>query len=158
MNKEISEEYLRFNIIERIQHIILFTTFLLLTFTGWAVKYPEVQQSQWWIRIWGGPETAGIIHRVAGITMLFDFIWHVVYMIYRIVSGKISFHKYKTLIPLPKDLTDLVKNLMYFMGASREKPQFGRFSYLHKFDYWAVFWGMAIIGLSGLFLTFPVQA
>ena len=158
MNKEIPEEYIRFNIIERIQHIILFTTFLLLTFTGWAVKYPEVQQSQWWIRIWGGPETAGIIHRVAGITMLFDFVWHVVYMIYRIVSGKISFHKYKTLIPLPTDLTDLVKNLMYFMGASREKPQFGRFSYLHKFDYWAVFWGMAIIALSGLFLTFPVQA
>jgi len=158
MNKEIPKEYLRFNIIERIQHIILFTTFLLLAFTGWALKYPEVEYSQGWIRIWGGPETAGLIHRIAGIIMLLDFIWHVIYMTYRIVSGRIRFHEYTTLIPLPKDLTDLVKNLLYFMGASREKPQFGRFSYLHKFDYWAVFWGMAIIGLSGLFLTFPVQA
>lgn len=158
MNKELPKEYLRFNATERIQHIILFTSFLLLAFTGWALKYPEVEHSKWWISMWGGARAAGIIHRVAGITMLLDFIWHVVYMIKRIMSGSIRFHVDTTLIPLPKDLTDSVKNLMYFIGLSKEKPQFGRFSYIHKFDYWAVFWGMTIIGLSGLFLTFPVQA
>lgn len=108
--------------------------------------------------MWGGPRSAGIIHRFAGITMLLDFTWHVIYMIQKILSGKIRFHKDTSLIPLPKDLTDAVKNMMYFVGAGKEKPQFGRFSYIHKFDYWAVFWGMTIIGLSGLFLTFPVQA
>ena len=82
MNKEIPKEYLRFNIIERIQHIILFTTFLLLAFTGWALKYPAIEYSQGWIRMWGGPETAGLIHRIAGIIMLLDFIWHVIYMTY----------------------------------------------------------------------------
>jgi len=158
MNKNMPKEYLRFNLIERIQHIILFTTFLLLAFTGWAVKYPEVEPSRWWISIWGGAKTAGMIHRIAGITMLVDFVWHVIYMIFKVTSGKVTFHKYTTLIPLPKDLTDAIQNLAYFVGASKEKPKFGRFSYLHKFDYWAVFWGMAIIGLSGLFLTFPVAA
>jgi cytochrome b subunit of formate dehydrogenase len=33
---------------------------------------------------------------------------------------------------------------------------FDRWTYWEKFDYWAPFWGMFIIGLSGLTLWFPV--
>jgi cytochrome b subunit of formate dehydrogenase len=160
MNKEVPKEYLRFNTVERIQHVILFTTFLLLTFTGWALKYPEqtVEHSRWLVRIWGGAKNAGIIHRIAGITMLLDFVWHVLYLAYSLSTGKMKFHKYTTIVPLPKDVVDAVKNILYFVGIGKEKPKFGRFSYIHKFDYWAVFWGMGIIGLSGLFLAFPVWA
>jgi hypothetical protein len=32
---------------------------------------------------------------------------------------------------------------------------FDRWTYWEKFDYWAVFWGMAIIGGSGMMLAFP---
>ncbi len=160
MNNNIPKEYLRFNVIERIQHVILFTTFLLLTFTGWALKYPEVtvEHAKWWVSMWGGAKTAGIIHRIAGIVMLLDFIWHVLYLAYMLFTGKMKLRKDTTIIPLPKDVTDLLKNLLYFVGLSKEKPKFGRFSYIHKFDYWAVFWGMGIIGLSGLFLAFPVHS
>ena len=159
MSNEVRKEYQRFNLIERIQHVILFTTFLLLAFTGWALKYPEVEHySKWWIGIWGGPETAGIIHRIAGITMLLDFTWHVLYLGYSLATGRMKVRKDTTIIPLPKDVFDLIKNMLYFFGLSKEKPQFGRYNYIHKFDYWAVFWGMAIIGLSGLFLAFPVHA
>jgi hypothetical protein len=35
---------------------------------------------------------------------------------------------------------------------------FDRWTYWEKFDYWAVFWGMAIIGGSGLLLWFPGAA
>lgn len=158
MNKEIPKEYLRFNVIERIQHVILFTTFLLLSFTGWALKYPEIEHSKWWISIWGGPKTAGLIHRIAGITMLIDFSWHVAYLAYMLFTGRMKLRLDTTIIPLPKDVTDAIKNILYFLGLSSKKPEFGRFSYIHKFDYWAVFWGMGIIGLSGLFLAFPVTA
>jgi hypothetical protein len=37
----------------------------------------------------------------------------------------------------------------------RPRPQFDRWTYWEKFDYWAVFWGMAIIGGSGFMLAFP---
>ncbi len=160
MNKETPKEYLRFNTIERIQHVILFTTFLLLSFTGWALKYPEqtVEHSSWLVRIWGGAKNAGIVHRIAGITMLLDFAWHVLYLAYMLSTGKMKLRKDTTIIPLPKDVMDAVKNILYFLGLGKEKPQFGRFSYIHKFDYWAVFWGMGIIGLSGFFLAFPVQS
>lgn len=159
MNNELPKEYLRFNVVERIQHVILFTTFLLLTFTGWALKYPDitVKYQGWWITMWGGARTAGIIHRVAGITMLLDFVWHVIYLGYMLSTGKMKLRMNTTIIPLPKDVFDAIKNILYFVGLGKEKPKFGRFSYIHKFDYWAVFWGMGIIGASGFFLAFPVQ-
>jgi hypothetical protein len=39
VSNNLPEEVERFNIIFRIQHIIMFTTFLLLSFTGWGLKY-----------------------------------------------------------------------------------------------------------------------
>jgi len=158
MNNNIPAEYQRFNVTERVQHVILLVTFLVLAFTGWALKYPQVENSKWLVNLWGGARTAGIIHRVAGITMLLDFLWHVIYMGYMLGTGRMKVRINTTVIPLPKDIFDMIKNMSYFIGLSKTKPQFGRFTYAHKFDYWAVFWGMGIIGLSGLFLTFPVQA
>lgn len=155
-NKEVPQEIERFNIVFRLQHVILFTTFLLLSFTGWALKYPEVEHARWWVRIWGGPETAGIIHRVSGVSMLLDFLWHVIYLVYLFATGKARFSTLTTIIPLPKDAFDTIHNFLYFVGLVKTKPKFGRFSYIHKFDYWAVFWGMGIIGTSGFILAFPV--
>jgi formate dehydrogenase subunit gamma len=155
---EIPQEIERFNIIFRIQHILMFSTFLLLAFTGWGLKYAEAPGgvSSMWIRIWGGAETAGIIHRIAGVTMLLDFIWHVIYLGYLFATGRMTINLKTTVIPLPKDVMDVIKNFMYFLGLSKEKPKFGKYSYAQKFDYWAVFWGMFIIGFSGFALAFPM--
>lgn len=151
---DLPEEIERFNIHYRIQHVLMLSSFLVLFFTGWALKFSEVETSQGWIRIFGGPERAGIIHRIAGITMIVDSLYHVLYLGYRLVRGKLGFD----LIPTPKDFVDLYDNFRYFFGFTREKPNFGRFTYLQKFDYWAVFWGIFIIGSSGLALAFPTKA
>lgn len=158
-SREIPHEIERFNIIFRIQHILLFTTFLLLAFTGWGLKYAHEPKgiSSIWIRVWGGAETAGLIHKIAGVTMLLTFSFHVIYMFYLLITKKMTITKNTTVIPLPKDMFDAIQNFTYFMGLSKEKPRFGRYSYAQKFDYWAVFWGMTIIGTSGFALTFPVQ-
>lgn len=150
----VPEEIERFNMHYRIQHFIMLATFLILFFTGWALKFSEVESSQAWIRIWGGPETAGLIHRIAGITMLLDSLYHVMYLAYRFSKGKMRWD----LVPVPRDIVDLYDNFRYFLGLSKEKPQFGRFTYLQKFDYWAVFWGIFVIGASGLVLAFPTKA
>jgi cytochrome b subunit of formate dehydrogenase len=42
----------------------------------------------------------------------------------------------------------------WFFGKG-PKPQFDRWTYWEKFDYFAVFWGVAIIGASGLIMWFP---
>ncbi|HXX57278.1 MAG TPA: cytochrome b/b6 domain-containing protein [Thermodesulfovibrionales bacterium] len=160
MTKEKAPEYYRFNLTFRLQHIILMVTFILLAFTGWAMKYPEptLEHASWLVRMWGGAKMAGLIHRIAGVTMIFDFIWHVLYLFYLLGTGKTRFHPTTTIVPVPSDIENFVMNIRYFLGLSSEKPRFGRFNYLQKFDYWAVFWGMGIIGLSGLALAFPIQA
>lgn len=156
--QEIPQEIERFNVTFRIQHILMFTTFLLLSFTGWGLKYAHAPAgvSSMWIRVWGGPEMAGLIHRIAGVTMLIDFVWHVLYLGYLFVTGQMTIKARTTVIPLPKDVFDIVQNFMYFLGLSKEKPRFAKYSYAQKFDYWAVFWGMFIIGFSGFALAFPM--
>ena len=49
------------------------------------------------------------------------------------------------MVPTRQDLRDAVQMFSYYLGFAKERPQFGRFSYLEKFDYWAVFWGIAMI-------------
>jgi cytochrome b subunit of formate dehydrogenase len=88
--------------------------------------------------------------------MLLDFIWHVLYLGYLFITGRMTIKAKTTVIPLPKDIFDVVKNFMYFLGLSKEKARFGKYSYAQKFDYWAVFWGMFIIGFSGFALAFPM--
>jgi hypothetical protein len=58
------------------------------------------------------------------------------------------------MVPQPRDVADLVAHVRWFVGRGA-RPRFDRFTYWEKFDYWAVFWGMAVIGSSGLLLWFP---
>jgi cytochrome b subunit of formate dehydrogenase len=59
-----------------------------------------------------------------------------------------------SLVPGWQDLNDIVAMFQWFFGQ-RPRPQFDRWTYWEKFDYWAVFWGMAVIGGSGFMLAFP---
>jgi cytochrome b subunit of formate dehydrogenase len=52
-----------------------------------------------------------------------------------------------------KDVKDLVGHMRWFVGLGK-RPTFGRYAYWEKFDYWAVFWGMIIIGFSGYAMWF----
>ncbi len=58
-----------------------------------------------------------------------------------------------SMVPQPKDAVDLYQHMKYFMGMG-PRPKFDRYTYWEKFDYMAVFWGMFIIGGSGLLLWF----
>jgi cytochrome b subunit of formate dehydrogenase len=151
MNSNIPQVIDRFDLSARIQHIILFTSFLLLAFTGWGLKYAYQEPASAWISFWGGAKMAGIIHRVAGITMLLDFIYHQFYLVNQARKGGFRL----SLVPMPKDVIDAVHNFMYFFGLRKEKPYFAKFNYMQKFDYWAVYWGMVIIGASGFFSDLP---
>jgi len=148
------EEVQRFNLTFRIQHAVMAGSFLVLFFTGWALKFHEVQGSHAWIDLWGGPRVAGLVHRAAGITMLLDSLFHVGYLAYRAARGKLRWD----IIPDWQDCKDAYNNIRYFLGLAADKPRFRRFNYLQKFDYWAVFWGIFVIGASGLALTFPTKA
>jgi formate dehydrogenase gamma subunit len=150
---------IRFNLYELIQHWIMAGTFVVLALTGLPLKFPEAAWASPLYELLGGIAVARVVHRVAGVLMTADFVFHVIYLAikYWRTKGKFKalFDPARTLLPLPKDIVDLFHNLLYFFRLRKEGPRFGRFSYKEKFDYWAVFWGMFIMAGSGFILMFP---
>ncbi|OGU98341.1 MAG: hypothetical protein A2330_07545 [Ignavibacteria bacterium RIFOXYB2_FULL_36_7] len=52
------------------------------------------------------------------------------------------------------DWKDFIGSVKWFIGLGK-RPEYGRWTYWEKFDYFAVFWGIFIIGSTGLTLWFP---
>ncbi|MBI5418973.1 MAG: cytochrome b/b6 domain-containing protein [Deltaproteobacteria bacterium] len=145
---EEGEMFQRFNRNFRFQHIVMFTSVILLIITGMPIKFPNFILSRFVVAMWGGIGNSTIVHRI-GAGMLIYFMVH--HLFYTILSrdGRRDF---MLLIPMPKDVRDAARNIRYFLGRTTEKPRFGRFSYIEKFDYWAVYWGCVIMIGSGALL------
>ena len=106
----------------------------------------------------GGFESAGYIHRFAAVIMVSVFIIHLVDVVR---TRKKELLSWKELIFGPnsmmfnkKDLKDFIASMKWFIGKG-ERPEYGRWTYWEKFDYFAVFWGIFVIGSTGLTLWFP---
>ncbi len=146
----------RFDPHQRVQHALMMSSFIILALTGLPQKFSGLGLSQWWVQALGGLEIVRTIHRTAGFIMLSDCLYHLGYLTYRMgVQRQLGPLR---MLPGPHDLRDAFQTILYFLGVAPAKPRFDRFSYLEKFDYWAVFWGIFMIGGSGLMLVFPVLA
>ncbi|SHH98319.1 formate dehydrogenase subunit gamma [Desulfosporosinus lacus] len=142
----------RFDLHLRIQHIGMFTSFIVLTITGLPIKFEQNLVSQWIVSIFGGFDNLFAVHLFAGAVMLVDFVYHLLYLvIYPMVTKKLSL----AILPKGKDVLDVIHDVQYLLGLRKDPPKFDRYTYKEKFDYWAVFWGMAIMGGSGLMMWFP---
>jgi hypothetical protein len=108
------------------------------------------------IDILGGPRMAGLIHRISAAIMLGIFFLHLIGVGINIARKGRDFRWFgpDSLVPNWKDFKDAWGMFKWFVHKG-EKPVFDRWTYWEKFDYWAVFWGMAIIGGSGMMLSFP---
>jgi len=106
----------------------------------------------------GGVHNAGIIHRFAAVITFGYFTFHVISMIRLKVKRHIPLMDFvfgkESLMFNKQDLLDFWASMKWFVGAGK-RPQYGRWTYWEKFDYFAVFWGVAIIGFTGLMLWFP---
>jgi hypothetical protein len=52
----------------------------------------------------------------------------------------------------PKEARLFGQLFLYLLFMRRERPKFGHFNFMQRFEYWAVFWGIPIMGFSGLVL------
>jgi formate dehydrogenase gamma subunit len=143
----------RFDIHQRIQHLFLLLSFVVLVFTGMPMKFAENGVSKWWIGVLGGVEPTRLIHRGAAWVMIVTCVYHVAYLVYNIVVQKKSL---TAMVPSKRDFILFIQEIGYFTGLRKEKPRFGRYNWREKFDYWAMFWGIPVMVLSGLVMMFPV--
>jgi cytochrome b subunit of formate dehydrogenase len=147
---EEGETFLRFNRNFRFQHIVMFSSVILLIVTGMPLKFPNFLLSRFVINFWGGIQYSTIVHRIGAGMLIYFMVHHFLYTILT-RDGRRDF---LLLLPKPGDAKDIVHNIRHFLGKRPDKPRFGRFSYIEKFDYWAVYWGCIIMIGSGLFLWF----
>ena len=142
--------YLRFTVQERIQHAILALTFMVLAYTGFALKFPDA----WWnfpfLLIKSKADWRGGIHKGTAIIFIALLIYHVGYMILT-RRGRL---KLGALLPQVKDLKDCFGLLSYNLGILKTRPHFEKYSYIEKAEYWALIWGSLVMIVTGTILTF----
>jgi formate dehydrogenase subunit gamma len=143
-------EFERFSWNFRAQHWVLLVSCLTLIVTGLPLKFHEARLSQLFFDLVGGVGTSTLIHRIGAVGLMAVGGYHLFYLV-AFREGRRNFLK---LLPVPQDIFDFFQMVRYFLGWTEEKPRFGRFSYVEKFDYWAVYWGMVIMIGSGLILWF----
>lgn len=148
----------RFSRSQRATHIFVILSFLLLALTGMVLKFANMEWANFLAKLIGGIEVAGKLHRIGAVVTFGYFGFHLVTTFSLRKKRKIPFKRFvfgpNSLMFNMQDIRDFVATIKWFVGRG-PKPNYGRWTYWEKFDYMAVFWGVAVIGFSGLMLWFP---
>ncbi len=165
------ETYVRFKPFDRFIHVLVMTSFLTLVATGMPLKFYYTDWAKVLVNAIGGQEAAAQLHRLGAVVTFLYFALHIGSLIRRGYVNRAQFKdpvkkKYTIRqiigvvfgpdLPYPhiQDLKDWWAHQKWFFGRG-PRPQFDKWTYWEKFDYMAVFWGVAVIGMSGLVMWFP---
>jgi len=158
---------LRFSRFHRIVHLLIIVSFFGLCVTGLPMSFSGHGIAKKTVELMGGIGSCRLIHRwCAAITLIYALL-HLVFLLRcrgfllrgwfarkkRARADRVSGEG--SLLFGPADLNDLKEQCKWFLFAG-PRPRFKRFSYMEKFDYFAVFFGVLVMGSSGLILWFPM--
>ena len=150
LNRRTERTLTRMDAVQRWQHFILAASFIVLAWTGFALKFPDSfvahsLGSYEPFRRW--------THRIAGVVLLLAGAYHIGY----VLACREGRRLVKDMMPRLQDAQDAAANVRRLAGLGGDKPRCGRFGYAEKMEYWAVVWGTIIMGATGLILWFQVQ-
>ncbi len=158
INPDTERQVVRFSRLERVLHIIMIISFISLALTGMTLKFSYTGWANVLSRLLGGYESAGYIHRIAAVFMFGIFFAHLYNVLVRKRKEAGSLRGLlfgpHTMLPTKQDLKEFVASVKWFLNLG-PRPEYGRWTYWEKFDYFAVFWGIFVIGSTGLMLWFP---
>ena len=147
--------YRRWPAIWRLAHLCFAISVIMLVLTGMTLFNSDTTWAQIISHLFGGPRVTGTVHRIFATAFLAIFFWHICYIFLRIGRSWKTFRWFgpDSMVPSWSDLNDAIGMFKWFFGLA-PKPQLDRWTYWEKFDYWAPFWGVTIIGGSGAMLWF----
>ena len=151
-------QFQRFTRLNRVLHILMIVSFMTLALSGMTLKFSYTGWAVILSHLLGGFESAGYIHRFAAVIMISVFIIHVVNLLKTKKKENLTWKGFifnkDSMLFNKKDWIDFRDSMKWFIGKG-ERPQYGRWTYWEKFDYFAVFWGIFVIGSTGMTLWFP---
>jgi formate dehydrogenase gamma subunit len=134
---------------ERCQHGLLAVSFIILVYTGFALKFPDTWLFAWFVALERGYALRSWIHRSAAIAMVVACLWHFAYLPTRRGRSHLLH-----MLPRYQDVVEAVQNFGFLLGLRRDPARFDRFSYVEKAEYWAVIWGSVVMVVTGCMLWF----
>ncbi|MBN1302419.1 MAG: cytochrome c3 family protein [Melioribacteraceae bacterium] len=143
----------RFTTNEVIQHILLFTTFITLSITGFALKYPESFWAEGLLELGLTEPVRQLIHKSCGAALLALSFYHLLYLLFT-VRGREVLYK---MLPTLTDAKQVFTTIGYYLGIVKSKPAYDKYDYTEKAEYWALIWGTVVMGVTGLILWFPTM-
>jgi len=129
----------------RWQHAALLTSFFVLVLTGFALKFPD----SWFASMLSlGERMRQLVHRIAAVILIAVSVYHIFDIILTREGRRLALDLFPTL----DDVRGAWQNLSYYLGLSKRKPEFARFNYAEKAEYWALVWGMFVMAGTGIML------
>ncbi|HZU86624.1 MAG TPA: c-type cytochrome domain-containing protein [Anaerolineaceae bacterium] len=147
-----NQYYQRFQVARRIEHVVLILSFTTLALTGLPQKFPTLGISDFIVGIFGGIEAARIIHRIAAIIFILQSVYHFLVAGYKIFVLR----EKATMAPGIKDVKDAFHAFFHNLGIAKTAPKMGRYNFAEKMEYWALVWGLVLMGLTGLMMWNPI--
>ena len=150
--------YRRFTSKQRTMHLVMLLSFFTLALTGMALKFSYMTWALVLSKMLGGFATMAILHRIGAIVLIALFAYHLADVVRLKRESGTSWRRFifgpDSLMFTWNDVVQFGQSIRWFVGMG-PRPRFGRFTYWEKFDYFAVFWGVLVIGSTGLVLWFP---
>ena len=144
----------RFEVRQRVEHLVLVASFIALAATGIPQKFADVDLSRWIVAQLGGIDTARFLHRAFAVAFMVLALEHVGWMVVQAGRRRLR----PTMAPALSDVQNAVQMIRYCLGLSRSHPRFDRYDYRQKFEYWGIVFGSTVMILTGLTLWFPALA
>jgi len=142
----------RFTAFERVQHLLLLSSFLALVVSGFALAYPR----SWWA---GTLQELGFVESVRSAT---HYVAALVLLLVSLIQGwyMVLYRRGRrealAILPRGEDLRYFLALMRYYLELRGARPAWhGRYDYTEKLEYLALIWGTLIMALSGFVLWFP---
>lgn len=143
---------IRFSLPDRTQHLLMLFSFTTLAVTGLVQKFALQPVSLFIVRLWGGIENIRTTYHAAAVLLMLVAIFHVIelgYKSYVMGAGL-------TMLPGIQDIKDAWMAFTYNLGLRKTRPQMGRYTFEEKAEYWALVWGILIMGFTGFMMWNPL--
>jgi cytochrome b subunit of formate dehydrogenase len=129
----------------RWQHAALLSSFFVLVLTGFALKFPD----SWFASMLSlGEHKRHLFHRIAAVVLISVSLYHIIDVIFTREGRKLL----RDFLPTLDDVRGAWQNVAYYLGFTSQKPEFARFNYAEKAEYWALVWGMIVMAVTGIML------
>ena len=145
-------DYVRFDLSQRVEHILFLISFTILGLTGLVQKYSASPVSQAIMEAFGGIGKTRLVHHGAAFVMLWVAIYHIISVLYRVYVLRVRW----SMLPVVEDFKHLYQDILYWVGLRKHRGYYGRYNYAEKAEYLAVVWGTVIMALTGFMMWNPI--